>query len=407
MLDQEIKLKSEYIFNEKLTGKLSPAPVEIDEIKNKNDVKFKFKVDDIVYVIDILIVGVDDENNPIYEISFDTLKNSDSTNPFRKTNKYNIFTIASTIFEAVKQHIRIVEKNDDYKIINYAYSGVDENNDYSEKKTNVYDRLVLKLFKKYNMPGYDNPMISKKTDYGNPYSLIRFIKKELNESNQFKNRILKMFESENTDRKYWYHGDQSQRSSFRNQRMDRDASADELYNGPGIYFTEDIQEALTYAENNGYVYKVEIGGNIITNERGLTLEEIIKLIRWMPEEKEEDFKQEYMDENLGPFDDPDEYENKFEEYFEEYKKERALEYAKFADNNFLAPTINLYKEFYGNENANDFTNSLVNLGIDGIQVKFDDRQHIVVYNPKVIDIWDEMNYFKAYEKIYGDEDEEV
>jgi hypothetical protein len=189
--------------------------------------------------------------------------------------------------------------------------------------------------------------------------------------------------------------------------MDRDASADELYNGPGIYFTEDIQEALTYAENNGYVYKVEIGGNIITNERGLTLEEILNLIRWMPEEKEEDFKQEYMDENLGPFDDPDEYEDNFEEYFEEYKKERALKYAKFADNNFLAPTINLYKEFYGNENANDFTNSLVNLGIDGIQVKFDERQHVVVYNPKVIDIWDEMNYFEAYEKIYGDEDEEV
>lgn len=45
----------------------------------------------------------------------------------------------------------------------------------------------------------------------------------------------------------WYHGDRAERSTFRDQRWDRDAATSSLNaGGPGLYFTSKREEAETY-----------------------------------------------------------------------------------------------------------------------------------------------------------------
>jgi len=53
----------------------------------------------------------------------------------------------------------------------------------------------------------------------------------------------------------WYHGDQSCRKSFRDQRWDRPrGQADPNAEGPGLYWTTDHSEAWGYASPAGCIY---------------------------------------------------------------------------------------------------------------------------------------------------------
>ena len=215
---------------------------------------------------------------------------------------------------------------------------------------------------------------------------------------------------ENKDKKFWYHGDANEFQNFNHFRMDRDPALqqDELFNGPGIYFTEDEQEALGYAEPDGFLYRVELEGNIITENDSLTLEMAQKLIRWMPDEKREEMEQEYIDDAISSFeyDDEDEAREAAIAEFESDMESDAQEFAMYGKENWIAPTINLYKKYYGHEHAQEFAGSMQALEIDGFHVKFDGRNHVVMYNPKKIGVWEVEPYSVAYERIYETGDEE-
>lgn len=192
----------------------------------------------------------------------------------------------------------------------------------------------------------------------------------------------KFIQEYNSKPKLWYHGDTRLVTSFRDNRMDRDLTLnqDRLANGPGIYFTEQYSEALDYARPNGYVYTVHLKGTIIPENTTLTNDIISSLIFWAIEEIDDIFVEE-------------------DEIQDDIKK-----YTLYGRDNFLPPTIAIYDKYYGNDNANIFTNNLVTLGIDGIQVTFSDRQHVVVYNPKIIDIIESKDYAIAYEDYYNEEE---
>jgi len=213
--------------------------------------------------------------------------------------------------------------------------------------------------------------------------------------------------NENKDKKYWYHGDANEFQNFNHFRMDRDPALqqDELFNGPGIYFTEDEQEALGYAEPDGYLYRVELEGNIISEDHSLTEEMAKKLISWMSEEKREEMEQEYIDDAISSYeyDDEEAAEVAAMKEIQAHLHAYAEEFAMFRKDNFIAPTINLSKKYNGNEHAQEFAGSMQALGIDGFHVKFDGRNHVVMYNPKKIGVWEVEPYHEAYDRIY-DED---
>lgn len=218
----------------------------------------------------------------------------------------------------------------------------------------------------------------------------------------------KQFIREKSEQKFWYHGDANEFQNFNHFRMDRDPATtqDELYNGPGIYFTEDEQEALGYAEPDGYLYRVELEGNIISEHDSLTEDMTRKLISWMPEEKREEMEREYIDDAISSFeyDTEEEAEEAARKEMQEDLAEDAKQFAFHGQNNWIAPSINLYQKYYGSEYARDFTNSMEALGIDGFHVKFDGRNHVVMYNPKKIGVWEVEPYGHAHDRIYGEED---
>ncbi len=75
----------------------------------------------------------------------------------------------------------------------------------------------------------------------------------------------------------WYHGDSGRREHFEDQKWDRDPDEDRNANGPGIYFTEKIDQARGYASGGGHLYaaKMKPSFKLVPN-RPPTLRELRK-----------------------------------------------------------------------------------------------------------------------------------
>lgn len=181
----------------------------------------------------------------------------------------------------------------------------------------------------------------------------------------------------------WYHGDQNQRTTFKNQKMDRDSSEqDANEHGPGIYFTRSYSEALSYANPNGYVYtsKMNIRNFILKDKMKSNVAMLKRLIEWCPEERK----------IIG-------LSNWDEDPNIAFKK--ALH--TYSNYYFVEATIAIYNDFYGNTEANEWANSMMNLGIDAYWRLLDQTEHLIVYNPSIINIINEEDYLSAYEKYMG------
>lgn len=175
----------------------------------------------------------------------------------------------------------------------------------------------------------------------------------------------------------WFHGDQSQRTSFRDQKMDRDqAITDSNENGPGIYFTRSFQDALGYAYPNGYVYTVNVfpKNKIILDRDKASSEHIKKLIDWCPPERKE----------IG-----------LSNWDEDPLKAEKIAIATYSKWGLLNGSIGIYHDFYGNSEANEWANSMMNAGYDGYWHWLAETEHFVVYNPSIISIIKEMDYASA------------
>jgi len=175
----------------------------------------------------------------------------------------------------------------------------------------------------------------------------------------------------------WFHGDQMQRNTFKYQNMDRDQSSQSLNeHGPGIYFTRNFSEALGYAYSNGYVYTVNINikQKIIKDGMKSNPETIKRLIDWCPEDRK----------IIG-------LSNWDEDPNIAYKK-AITTYSKYR---LMESCLAVYTDFYGNSEANEWANSMYNLGFDAYWRFLDETEHLVVYNPQIISIINEKDYHTA------------
>ena len=142
--------------------------------------------------------------------------------------------------------------------------------------------------------------------------------------------------------------------------------------GPGIYMTTNEEDAAGYArksEGDGRIYKVIIHLKKPIPSKGKVKEsEIDTLIDWAPdfESKLMDWGSEVLEENRRLF-------------------KQSLKREKTPKDVFLAIWYNLYRYV-----PQEYVRNMVLLGYDGfiVQKEFMNTKHIIVYNPKCIEVID-------------------
>lgn len=199
--------------------------------------------------------------------------------------------------------------------------------------------------------------------------------------------IAEMFR-ESTTITRWYHGDISKRTDFCNQNMQRDLQLQEANaNGPGIYFTNNADEAYGYASPSGYMYTVDLdtdAGRIITDEdqsednRDLLIR-LMKIANKLNPEKVYYTISDYME---GAVTEPEDVEEwMFAQVAENY----------MSDDLLIKDAALISRDFF--DSANDWAKSMSKNGIIGyLPEGVKDNQHLIVYDCDIITIIDEKPY---------------
>jgi len=180
---------------------------------------------------------------------------------------------------------------------------------------------------------------------------------------------------ENPVKGFWWHGDKSRRKNFTGQHMDRDGSRySRNAAGPGIYLTRLESDATVYAYPDGYVYKLKINtspGRLLGPDDPITKENLRKLIELTPKDVIE-FGLSNWDENPKKA-----IDNAVEAYFDEEE--------------VLDAYIGIKNDFYGDAYANEWTKAMIKIGYDAYWHLLPEIEHLVVYNPDIIEIVEELN----------------
>jgi hypothetical protein len=180
----------------------------------------------------------------------------------------------------------------------------------------------------------------------------------------------------------WYHGDTAKRGDFRDQKMDRDSDSDPNAAGPGIYFTADQQQAQGYAYPDGYVYTAEISTRkILKDTTRPSAAKIRKLILSTDAER-----LEYGLSNWG-------YEGNVSSR-NEALAQAVDSYTRFSETMIDAAAA-IYHDFYGRDGANDWARAMVKIGYDAYLHKLPAVDHLIVYNPDVIQVLSETKYVQG------------
>lgn len=142
--------------------------------------------------------------------------------------------------------------------------------------------------------------------------------------------------------------------------------------GPGIYFTSDMEDAYGYSrksQGEGVVYEVELDMKNPVPEKGkVPIENIKNLVEWAEnwQDKILDWGYEDIDMNFQAF-------------------LKSLKYEKTPKDVYLSIWYNFYRY-----RPVDYVRNMVSLGFDGLIIKKDFKNaiHYVVYNPKIIRVTD-------------------
>jgi len=186
---------------------------------------------------------------------------------------------------------------------------------------------------------------------------------------------------------HWYHGDQSKRSDFCNQNMDRDTQVAEANaRGPGIYLTSDIDQANRYAYPNGYMYTVKIDtsrGRVISDDDKSSknkkfLFSLIKKAQLLNVETAF-----YGVSNYAEVSDVSDVKDQhFINIINNYLSKET----------FIDSCLTVEKEFF--QDSNQWTKSMVELGVIGYIHEFKGAgiSHFIIYDCNVIKILAEKSY---------------
>lgn len=145
--------------------------------------------------------------------------------------------------------------------------------------------------------------------------------------------------------------------------------------GPGIYFTSNLEDAYGYARKSssatGTVYEVELDLKNAVPEKGrVPLENIKSLVEWADNWQDKLMDWGYEDLNMN-----------FKAFNDSLKRE------KTPKDVYLSIWYNLYR--YA---PIDYVRGMVSLNLDGLIIKKDfmNTYHYVVYNPKIIKVIDQL-----------------
>lgn len=158
----------------------------------------------------------------------------------------------------------------------------------------------------------------------------------------------------------WYHGSPTMRMSFEDQVWDRKRGERDLNeNGPGLYFTDSIEEAKAYGQ---YLFeaKMEPGFSLMPNKKP-TLNLLLSIFTKSSKEDQETFLSNWG-ENIKP---------------------------KEALANYIKPTIHdsavaLYGDLV--RSPADWVKIMVALGYDGIVINRPESKHLLVWNPSRLNL---------------------
>lgn len=178
----------------------------------------------------------------------------------------------------------------------------------------------------------------------------------------------KLSETDESNNYVAYHGTPTKITKFSDSFVGGKDAMDQ--HGPGIYFTTSYDEALVYAGDNGFVYKVNLTPkNFVSDERNKNLNYLInpitKLIKLSPNWKR--VARGYSDD----------VEEGLEDMLHKYIGMSSSEKEAF---------ISVFMDIYKNDPVN-YVKNMGKLGYDGIYLKRKDSgAHIVVYKPSIIKI---------------------
>jgi len=175
-----------------------------------------------------------------------------------------------------------------------------------------------------------------------------------------------------------YHGTPSKFSkfdiSFSGQGNDQE--------GPGIYFTTDPTEALTYTGEEGHVFHVRLNFNkIVPLEGKINQENIQQLLLWsMGLNSESDLENMDMDKFWESS-----LSNWGEDPYSAFQEALSgiLKYSTSPHDAFQQVWIDHYRY-----TPVDYLKNMVKLGYDGVEVPKDYKgtTHYIVYNPSIIEV---------------------
>ncbi len=168
----------------------------------------------------------------------------------------------------------------------------------------------------------------------------------------------------------WYHGSPNPITKFSDDFVGQGTDQE----GPGIYFTSNLEDAYSYAKKdngNGVVYVVNLNFKKLVPLKGKPkIKELTQLIDWAP-----NLEDKLMDWDENP----------------NIAKKKALNAIyRSGERNPHQAFQSVYYDFYRNDPI-EFVRNLVILEYDGLVVprQFMNTKHAVVYNPKIIKLVDQ------------------
>jgi len=191
------------------------------------------------------------------------------------------------------------------------------------------------------------------------------------ESDYFEIGAESMNEGDETNVITAYHGTPQQITKFSDEFAGSKEATDQ--EGPGIYFTTKLDEAIKYATHGGYVYTVDLHPRkMLSSEMGSDFEylksSVTKLIKTAPN---------WKGMAMG-----------YDEDINEGLNELVYQFISMGQSE-KEVFVNLYHEVF-KQHPHLFVRGMVKLGYDALYLPSrDEGGHIVVYNPKIIKVLNE------------------
>lgn len=171
----------------------------------------------------------------------------------------------------------------------------------------------------------------------------------------------------------WYHGEFDKRMDLKGRKFDvEDFTRNRNAVGPGLYFTRNKDQGISYAGSKGYVYTAEMDlkpARVLEDKTPINKDKLRKFVSLAPDKEA------------------------FSNYTEHYKNIKyAIDIATDmnidSSDNMHDAIMGVYNDLYQRDST-EFAKSMTKIGYDALLHKLPGVNHLIVYNPDIIKILEE------------------